>query len=175
MTSGPDRPWHGAPTGSFLVFGTVPGQDRRVPQAAAELAARMHASLVCVWADQGNIIVGRNADGSVETVPMDPDGVDDPDRTTAEEVLFGHLQDALATSPVSWRFHCTNGTPARALHETAEELDALAIVIGTRLPGFGHWAAEKIDGSVAVRLAHHQHRPVILIPRPDEAHTQERP
>lgn len=175
MTSGPDRPWHGAPAGSVLVVGTLPGQDRRIPQEAAALAARMRTSMVCVWADQGNIIVRRNPDGSVDTVPMDPDGVEDPDRPTAEEVLFGQLEEALATSPVPWRFHCTNGTPARALHETAEELDAVAIVIGTRQPGFGHWAAEKIDGSVAVRLAHHQHRPVILIPRPDEAHQEARP
>ncbi|MFN3339411.1 MAG: universal stress protein [Dietzia sp.] len=175
MSSGPDRPWHGEPTGSYLVFGAIPGQDPQVVRAAAALADRMRTCLVCVWTDPGHIIVSRNPDGSVDTVPMDPDGVDDPNRPTGEEVLFAQLEKALATSPVPWRFHYTNEAPARALHETAEELDAVAIAIGTREPGFGHWAAEKIDGSVAVRLAHHQHRPVILIPRPDDGHSGERP
>jgi nucleotide-binding universal stress UspA family protein len=171
----PDRPWHGVPTGSFLVFGAVPGQDPHVVRAAAALADRMHTSLVCVWTDPANIIIRRNGDGSVDTVPMDPDGVDDPNRPTGDEILVAQLETALATSPVSWRSHYTDGTPARALQETAEELDAVAIAIGTREPGFGHWAAEKIDGSVAVRLAHHQHRPVILIPRPDDGQSGERP
>ncbi|MET3860727.1 nucleotide-binding universal stress UspA family protein [Dietzia sp. 2505] len=175
MSSGPDRPWHGDPTGSCLVFGAIPGQDPHVVRAAAALAARMQSSLVCVWSDPANIIVRRNPDGSVDTVPTDPDGVGDPDRPTGEEMLFAQLEKTLAASPAPWRFHYATGTPARALHEAAEEVDAVAIAIGTRQPGFGSWAAEKIDGSVAARLAHHQHRPVILIPRPDDEQSEERP
>lgn len=175
MSTESARPWHGQPTGDVLVCGVMPAQDPHVVLEAAALAHRMQASLVCVWADPGNVVVKRNPDGSVATVPLDPDGVDDPTQPTGEAQYFAQLQQALANTPVPWRFHYADGVPARALHDTAEELDAVAIVIGTRQAGFGHWAAEKIAGSVAVRLAHHQHRPVILIPRPEDGHGEDRP
>lgn len=175
MNASLDRPWHGDHTGSCLVFGAIPGQDPHVVRAAAALAAQMQSSLVCVWSDPANILVRRNSDRSIDTVPINPDGVDDPDRPTGEEILFAQLEKTLATSPAPWRFHYATGTPASALHETAEGVDAVAIAIGTRQPGFGPWAAEKIDGSIASRLAHHQHRPVILIPHPDDEQSEERP
>lgn len=82
------------------------------------------------------------------------------------EELHERLQDILSSTSMSWRLRYEAGSPAKALHAVAEELDATALVIGTRDTGFGPWVSEKIDGSVAVWLAHHQHRPVILIPHP---------
>ncbi|NKX55654.1 universal stress protein [Arthrobacter mobilis] len=159
------RPWHGEPAGSTVVFGTLPGQHPQVVQAAAVLTARMGASLVCVWAD-GEHVAAERPDGTWVATPLDPDAVDDPSRPTGEELMAARLEEVLAGSPAPWRLHYTTGAPARALHKVAEELDALAIAVGTREPGFGHWVAEKVTGSVAARLASHQHRPVILLPHP---------
>jgi nucleotide-binding universal stress UspA family protein len=175
MSIVPARPWHGEPTDTILVFGVLPSPHPEVVRGAAALADQMGASLVCVWADPRHIIVSRHPDGSIATVPMDPDAIDEPDVPTEDAQLVARLEDALADVATPWRFHYATGAPARALHDAAEEFDAVAIAIGTRQAGFGHWAAEKIDGSVAVRLAHHQHRPVVLIPRPEDGHKEERP
>jgi nucleotide-binding universal stress UspA family protein len=171
----PARPWHGEPRDSTLVFGVIAAQNPDVVRGAAAFADHLNASLVCVWADPRHIIVNVHPDGSIATVPMDPDAVDDAGAPTDEARLFARLKEALTGVTTPWRFHYATGAPARALHEAAEDFDAVAIAIGTRQPGFGHWAAEKIDGAVAVRLAHHQHRPVVLIPRPEDGHKEERP
>jgi nucleotide-binding universal stress UspA family protein len=56
------------------------------------------------------------------------------------------------------------GDTAQSLGELAERLDARAIVVGTRRPGFRAGLEKFFTGSVAVRLAHRQKRPVIVIP-----------
>jgi nucleotide-binding universal stress UspA family protein len=166
MSLVPSRPWHGEPTDSTVIFGIIPQQHPRVIQAAARFTARLGGCLVCVWADEQHIAVERRPDGSLLTTPLDPDAEDDPSAPTDEE-MAARLEGILADTPVPWRLYYTTGAPARALHEVAEELDAAAIAIGIREPGLGPWLAEKINGSVAVRLALHQHRPVIMIPHPD--------
>lgn len=168
-------PWHGDPAGPPVVFGVLPHQDPIVVQAAAAFTARLGGALVCLWADGSHITVEYRPDGAVVTTPMDPDGVDGPDRPAHEDRLHTQLELALGESEVPWQFRYATGAPPRALHEAAEELEAVAIAIGTRKPGFGHWAAEKIDGSVAERLAHHQHRPVILLPHPAAGRSGARP
>jgi nucleotide-binding universal stress UspA family protein len=169
------RPWHGDPTGTIVVFGVLPDQDPAVVRAAAAFTARMGGSLVCVWADGSHVTVARHPDGTVGTTPLDPDGVDDPDRPGLEAQLYARLVEVLEEAPAPWRFRYATGAPARALHETAEELDAVAIALGTREKGFTAWAAEHIDGPVAVRLSLHQHRPVILIPHPDTTASETHP
>jgi hypothetical protein len=39
------------------------------------------------------------------------------------------------------------------------------IIVGTRKPNFAGTLREFINGSVASRLAHRQHRPVVVLPR----------
>ena len=41
---------------------------------------------------------------------------------------------------------------------------AAAIVVATRAPGPGVQVKEFFSESVAVRLTHHQHRPVVVVP-----------
>ena len=48
--------------------------------------------------------------------------------------------------------------------KTWEELDARYIVVGTREAGLRGSVREFFNGSVAVHLAHRQHRPVIVVP-----------
>lgn len=169
MTRVAARPWHGGASDAYVVLGVVPAVDPTVLQGAVLLTARMHACLVCVWADESHITVDHLPNGSVVTTPLDPDEVDDLDSPTAEDRLYRQLETLLADAPLAWRFRYTTGAPARALHEVAEEIDALAIAIGTRRSGWGHWAAEKVEGSVAVRLVRSQHRPVVLLPRSGSA------
>lgn len=42
--------------------------------------------------------------------------------------------------------------------------DAAVLVVGTRAPGSAAHVRELLEGSVAVHLAHHQHRPVLTVP-----------
>lgn len=168
MTVVSPRPWVGEPTDSCVVFGVLPDQA-----PAVITTARMGASLVFVWADGAHAEVERHPDGTVITTPLDPDQFDHPDEPTTEHRIHTQLEPVLAEAPVPWTLRYATGAPDQALTEVAEELDAMAIGLGTREPGFGAWAGEKIEGPVAIRLAHHQHRPVILVPRP--APQEERP
>jgi nucleotide-binding universal stress UspA family protein len=65
---------------------------------------------------------------------------------------------------VPWAFRYLAGRPDRALTHLARAVDASAFVIGTRAPGPGSRMREAMEGSVAVRLTHHQHRPVLIVP-----------
>ena len=56
------------------------------------------------------------------------------------------------------------GDPAWALARLADEVDARYIVVGTREAGIRGSIREFFNGSVAVHLAHRQHRPVIVVP-----------
>ena len=46
----------------------------------------------------------------------------------------------------------------------ARAVDAAAVVVGTRAPGPGARLREVVEGSLAVQLSHHQHRPVLVVP-----------
>ncbi len=160
------RPWHGEPTGAHVVLGVRLSQHRRVVVAAASLAHRMRASLVCVWVDPQRAVVERGPDGTVVSLPLETHRGDDERTTSTEQWMAARLADDLAGHPVPWRFVYTAGDPGRQLHLLAEELDAVALALGARDPGFRAWATEKAGGSVTQHLLRHQHRPVILFPPP---------
>ena len=67
-------------------------------------------------------------------------------------------------SGVPWQFRYLAGRPARALTHLARAVDAAVIVVGTRAPGMREGLRQFIDGSLAVHLSHHQHRPVLVVP-----------
>lgn len=165
MTHAPRRPWHGEPTSDVLVLGVVPDTDPRLIRTAVDLARRMHAGLVCVWVDPARVFVEQTAEGMLVTSALDPDAADFSEEPTAEEKMNGHLADLLGEQ-TPWRFVYRVGATARELHNVAEEVAAIAIVIGARRAGLGRRIAETVAGSVAVRLAHHQRRPLILLPTP---------
>jgi nucleotide-binding universal stress UspA family protein len=70
----------------------------------------------------------------------------------------------LRESVVPWEFRYLAGRPDRALTHLARVVDAALIVVGTRAHGGGARMREFFEGSVAVHLAHHQHRPVLTVP-----------
>lgn len=172
MTTSLPHVWHGThhPGAPVVVVGVTPGQPPAVVQVAADLAARMSADLVCVWADPSRVAVGRDEDGALRTVPLDPDAVDDDALVPEEERTLDELEHALAGRTLAWRFVYAVGEPARALDEAARDTDALLIAVGPRRPGLSGWMDRLVGGTVAGHLAHTQHRPVLVIPpaaRPD--------
>ncbi|WP_242862938.1 universal stress protein [Curtobacterium luteum] len=137
------------------------GQARDVLDVAAALAKRLGAGMVCVTADPSLLSTGSRTDGSAIIEPIDPDTADtsprelpEADRALVEEIAAGH------GVPVEVR--TLVGDPARALAAAADERDAVMIVVGTRTGR--RRTAEFFNGSVAARLTHQQHRPVLVVP-----------
>jgi nucleotide-binding universal stress UspA family protein len=145
-----------------ILAGVIPGQPAAVVRRAVELAAGLGVELVCGYVDTSTYEATR-ADGSRVLLPIDPDSDYDYVEETAEQIR-ADLARILAGSGVDWSFRDLAGEPAQALAETAESLDASMIVVGTREPGLAPRLEEMLTGSVAVRLAHHQHRPVLVVP-----------
>lgn len=71
---------------------------------------------------------------------------------------------ALAEASFAWEVRYLAGRPDRALTHLARAVDAAAIVVGAKAPHRGMDFASRLQGSVAMHLAHHQHRPVITVP-----------
>jgi nucleotide-binding universal stress UspA family protein len=151
-----------APSRSIVV-GVTSGQPASVVEQAASFASRFEAELVCAYADTGRYTVEETWDGTVRSVPIDPDlpWLGEPE-FPAE--LEARLSEILTVRGVSWSTRALAGDPANALGHLASTVDALMIVVGTRRASVRGSVQEFLNGSVAVHLAHRQHRPVVVIP-----------
>jgi len=148
---------------TYVLVGVVPGQPDAVVLEAAAFATRFHAELVCATVELGRYVVDEFADGSIVSLPVDPDLLDlDDDGFSL--ALRDHLATVLDGRNVVWSTRAVAGDPARALAHLADTLDAAMIVVGTRESGIRAGIQEFFNGSVAVHLAHRQHRPVVVIP-----------
>ncbi len=74
---------------------------------------------------------------------------------------------ALAGVQVAWTLRQLVGDPAMAIKQLADRTNARLIVVGTRKRGLGESIREFFTGSVAARLAHRQHRPILVVPIDD--------
>ncbi len=152
------------PAGRPLVMEVVPGQPALVALTAARWALAAGAPMLyCAFVDESRIVVEEFPDGSVRHVPIDPDGLDEEWQERRGHIE-DHLTGVLDGSGVRWTFRYLAGRPDRALTHLARAVDASAFVVGTRAPGPGARLREVVDGSVALRLSHHQHRPVLVVP-----------
>jgi nucleotide-binding universal stress UspA family protein len=150
--------------GHPLVLALDPDQPELVALTAAMWAEAAGASaLYCAYVDQGRYVAEEYADGTVLHVPIDPDGMDDQWQER-QQTYEHHLAEVLGDSGVPWIFRYLAGRPDRALTHLARAVDAAAFVVGTQAPGPGARMREFLDGSLAVRLSHHQHRPVLIVP-----------
>ncbi|OIQ88205.1 universal stress protein family protein [mine drainage metagenome] len=150
--------------GHPAVVGVVPGQPELVPLTAASLARSMGAPMLYfAYVDASRFVAEEYADGTVRHMAVDPDGVDDTWRDT-ENDLRAFLTDVLAGSDVRWELRYLAGRPDRSLTHLARAVDAAVIIVGTRAPGHGARMHEFLNGSVALQLSHHQHRPVLTVP-----------
>lgn len=145
-----------------IVVGVIPGQPQLVALTAVNLARAVGAPAVHFgFADRSRYVVEEHPDGSVRHAPIDPDDADEQWRATAEEIT-AELRAVLGEDGVPWHFHYLAGRPDRALTHLARSVDAAGFVVGTRIGK--HPMREFLGESVSVRLAHHQHRPVIVVP-----------
>lgn len=174
------HPWSAPSPGRPVVLGVHPDQDASTVRKAAQIARGLSTGLVCVWVDPAHVLIAREPDGSLDVTPTDPDHVDEDDEVGPagapddpaptgrgpDDRLAGWLADLLDPTGVPWRFVHTVGEPTHGLRGVAAEYDAVLIAVGARRGGLGAWMNELIGGSVAGRLAHTQHRPVLVVPPP---------
>lgn len=147
---------HGA-----VIAGVIPDQSPRVLKEAARYAKLFQAPLVVVHVDVTRFVTYEDPDGYVHSAPIDMN-------IAAGEGELTRVQDAaasvLADSGVSWSVRQLVGDPAMAIKHFAEQVDARLLVVGTRKRGIGESIREFFTGSVGVRLAHRQHRPILIVP-----------
>lgn len=146
-----------------IVVGVVPGQPDDVILEAIRIAEKFSAQIVCATVDVGRHTARTLPDGSVTSLDFNPDVTDlvheefDPD-------LADRLIHLLSRTELPRLFRALAGDPARELARLAAELNASCIVVGTRDPGLRGVTHEFFTGSVAVNLAHHQNRPIVVVP-----------
>jgi nucleotide-binding universal stress UspA family protein len=124
-------------------------------RVARDLAIRLGARLHVVHA----ITLGD--------YPIDPDAADweeQAERTLAQQRRQVHT--ALATFRQGWTYNASHGDPVRLISATAEDNDALMIVVGTRGQGLGPTIERLLAGSVSHGLIRRQHRPVVIVCAP---------
>ena len=145
-----------------VIVGVVPHQSDTVVLRAADFASALGAELVCACVNRTRYPIGENPDGSVVTLPFDPDL---PEFTDEEfdPGIQQHIDEVLRGKPVRWSVRSVAGEPVRALAHLADTLDAEMIVVGTR-DGARSSIQEFFGGSLAVHLAHRQKRPVMVVP-----------
>lgn len=163
MTRYVPRPWSAPTSGQPVVVGVEPAQDPWVVREAASIAKSIGVGLVCAWIDPTHVVAEHEPDGSLDLVPVDSDRDEDADEAP-DEALAARLAVTLEPTEVPWRFVYATGEAAHGLREVADECDARLIAVGTHRRGLGFWMNQLIGGSVAGRLAHTQHRPVLVIP-----------
>ncbi|QAY59866.1 universal stress protein [Microbacterium protaetiae] len=148
------------PTGAVLV-GVVAGQSPRVVKEAARYAKAFGVPLLVVNVDVTRFVAYEDPDGSVQTAAIDLAAVG---RESEVKQVTDETSAALEGCDVEWSLRWLVGDPALAMKKLADEVRARLIVVGTRKQGLGESIREFFTGSVAVRLAHRQTRPVLVVP-----------
>lgn len=144
-----------------VVVGLESGRVTPVLPVATGLARRLGTSIVCTTVDPALFFIGLGADGGAMMQPIDPDLLDLERRELPPEDIA--LAERIAAEHgVAVEFLPAAGDPSHALSRVAEERDASFIVVGTR--SGRHRVTEFLTGSVAARLTHQQHRPVVVVP-----------
>jgi nucleotide-binding universal stress UspA family protein len=147
-----------------IVVAVVPHQPELVALTAASWSqAAGGVTLYFAYVDVTRFAVEEYPDGTVRHAEIDPDAVDDS-WLHRQQQIEQSLTHVLGGAGVPWEFRYLAGRPDRALTHLARAVDAAAIVVGTRAPGRGTRFREVVEGSVAVQLSHHQHRPVLVVP-----------
>ncbi|MFT4258425.1 universal stress protein [Microbacterium sp.] len=144
-----------------VIVGLQPDQSPRVLDEAIRYAKLLSAPLVVVHVDVTRFVTYEDPDGYVHSAPIDINfeaGVAEFDavQAAASAVLDG--------TDLVWTVRQLVGDPALAIKQLAGKLDAQLIVVGTRKRGIGESIREFFTGSVAARLAHRQHRSVLVVP-----------
>lgn len=144
-----------------VIAGVIPGGDPAVVRTAASLAQLFGSPLVIAHVDTSRFVVAPDPDGYEPTNPAQAAGEGTQRMTDALRAEVGTI---LRDVDVSWSVLGLVGDPGSALHGLAERIDAAMFVIGTRRDDWGEALREFLEGSVAIRLARHQSRPIVVVP-----------
>ena len=163
-SSPPDELAQNAALQKAVIVGMQPDQSSHVLDEAARYAKLLSAPLVIAHVDVTRFVTYEDPDGYVHSAPIDLN-------IEAGAAEFEAVQAAAATSlrdsGLNWTARQLVGDPALAIKQLANKLDAQLIVVGTRKRGLGESIREFFTGSVAARLAHRQHRSVLVVPLED--------
>lgn len=157
-----------------LLVGVMPNQHPEVLKTAATLAAKLSAPLVCAYVDEASYLVEWDPARSAHRLSLHPEQNDEDIRAVTTELksVIEHAVSGAGPSgtEVEWTLRTLAGDPARALARLAAESNAPMIIVGTSERGLSHRIAEALNGSVGHWLAHHQSRPVLVVPYRKPAH-----
>jgi nucleotide-binding universal stress UspA family protein len=146
-----------------ILVGVTYGQSDAVLRHAARFARTFDAALVCAHVDPGRYVVEELPDGSVASLPLDPDLPELKD-TDFDQGLVAQVRAAVADDAIDLSFRELAGDVAYALTRLADILDVEMIIVGSRRGGVRAGLKQFLTGSVAAHLAHRQPRPVLVIP-----------
>ena len=146
-----------------ILVGVTYGQSDVVLRHAARFARTFDAALVCAHVDPGRYVVEELPDGTVASLPLDPDLPELKD-TDFDQGLVAQVRTAVADDSIELSFRELAGDVAYALTRLADILDVEMIVVGSRRGGVRAGLKQFLTGSVAAHLVHRQPRPVVVIP-----------
>jgi nucleotide-binding universal stress UspA family protein len=146
-----------------ILVGVTYGQPDVVLHHAARFARTFDAALVCAHVDPGRYVVEELPDGTVASLPLDPDLPELKD-TDFDQGLVAQVRAAVADDSIDLSFRELAGDVAYALTRLADILDVEMIIVGSRRGGVRAGLKQFLTGSVAAHLAHRQPRPVVIIP-----------
>ena len=165
MTDNPSGPSEEAAQNAALqkavIVGLQPDQSQHVLDEAIRYAKLLSAPLVVVHVDVTRFVTYEDPDGYVHSAPID---INFEAGAAEFEAVQPSASAVLAESGLTWTARQLVGDPALAIKQLANKLDAQLIVVATRKRGIGESIREFFTGSVAARLAHRQHRSVLVVP-----------
>lgn len=144
-----------------VIAGVVPDRAERVLREAARYATLFGVPLVIANVDVTRFVTYEEPDGYVHTAPIDLNSAAGDSARAAIEAIAAEMLDG---HRIPWSVRRLVGDPALAIKHLADRIDAKLIVVGTRGRGLGESIREFFAGSVAARLAHRQHRPILVVP-----------
>jgi nucleotide-binding universal stress UspA family protein len=144
-----------------VIAGVIPGQSSRVLKEAGRYAKLLGVPLLVVHVDVTRFVTYEDPDGYVHSAPIDINVAAGEGELAAVEA---QAADVLDGHGVEWKVRQLVGDPAMAIKHLAEQVDSKLLVVGTRKRGLGESIREFFTGSVGARLAHRQHRSILVVP-----------
>ncbi|MDE0545105.1 universal stress protein [Microbacterium sp. C7(2022)] len=144
-----------------VIVGVIPDQSSRVLKEAARYAGLLGAPLIVVHVDVTRFVTYEDPDGYVHSAPIDINIAAGEGELVAVQA---QADEVLADFAGTWSVRQLVGDPAMAIKHLAEQVDAKLLVVGTRKRGLGESIREFFTGSVGARLAHRQHRTILVVP-----------
>jgi nucleotide-binding universal stress UspA family protein len=146
-----------------VLVGITRRQDDRVLRTAAEYTRLRGAALLVAIVDASRYTVDVDESGRVVSAPVDPDG-----GFEESSILLAHVTERTRwvseSTGVEAEAHLLAGGVPEALADLARRRDAALIVVGTSDSSFRSGMHAFFTGSVATHLAHHQERPLLVVP-----------